>query len=159
MSKKYIQEYQNNNFVYPNNDPWEYGVDIIHDINNNSVSGTVSNFVCTRSGTTGLTISFNWTWASNGAELFIGPTDYVHLMSVHMMTNQQTFFKPWRLIEQYRDTTPGDRPTTWSAATGNINLTPALVQQTTFTAGTYYFEIRMIGKREVFPICVTISVA
>ena len=34
MSKKFIQEYQNNNFVYPNNDPYEYGVDIIHNINN-----------------------------------------------------------------------------------------------------------------------------
>ena len=156
MSKKYIQEYQNNNFVYPNNDPWEYGVDIIHEINNVSVSGTVTNFAATRSGTTGLTVSFNYTWASNGAITFVTQANELSILSCHMMTNQKTYYKPWRLIKYVTD---ANINATTKSGSASVILTPADVQQTTFTAGTYYFEIRMIGKREVFPICVTISVA
>jgi len=59
MSNKYISQINKQNFVYPNNDIAEYDVDIIHDINNNSVSGTVTNFTATTVTTTGITYSLD----------------------------------------------------------------------------------------------------
>ena len=97
MSKKFIQEYQNNNFVYPNNDPYEYGVDIIHNINNNYVTGSISGFTVAYSGSN-LAVSFNYQWLLNGAVPYIAQNGYLNVLSVHMMAPNQNYFKPWRMI-------------------------------------------------------------
>ena len=45
MSKKYVGQVNSTNFVYPNATIAEYDQTIIHDINNNMVSGNVTNIV------------------------------------------------------------------------------------------------------------------
>ena len=107
MSRKYIGQQSDYNFVYPNNDPKQYDVEIVHDINNNSVSGTVTNFTGTSISTTGMTISFNWSWTKNGAEPFISESGNINLLSVHMMSGDQNYFKPWRLVEYENNATTG----------------------------------------------------
>ena len=62
MSKKYIKQVDSQNFVYPNYGITEYDTEIIHDINNNSVSGTVSNFSATTVSYSSITFSFNYTF-------------------------------------------------------------------------------------------------
>ena len=47
MSRKYISQVNNQNFVFPNNEVSEYDVEIIHDVNDNCVSGSVINFSAT----------------------------------------------------------------------------------------------------------------
>ena len=155
MSNKYIQEYQNNNFIYPNNQPWEYGVEIIHDINNNSVSGTVSNFTAVLSGSN-INVSFDYTWSKNGAEPFIADNGNLNVLSVHMMDNAKVYYKPWRMIG-FVDSS--NITITGKTGTFSTTVTPSQMGVTGFTSGTYYFEVRMIGKRAIFPICIEGSVA
>ena len=150
MSGKYIQEYQNNNFIYPNNQPWEYGVEIIHDINNNSVSGTVSNFTAVLSGSN-INVSFDYTWSKNGAEPFIADNGNLNVLSVHMMDNAKVYYKPWRMIG-FVDSS--NITITGKTGTFSTTVTPSQLGVTGFTIGTYYFEVRMIGKRAIFPICI-----
>ena len=152
---KYIPQYNETNFVYPNFEISEYDVDIVHNINNNSVSGTVSDFVVTGTArTTGIIFSHNWTWSSNGAETFISSSGQMHLLSVHMIAAGQTYFKPWRCIDIV--TTPS-RLTTYSGSNA-ISVTPAMMGLASFSSGTYYFEIRMIGLKSIYPICQTLSI-
>jgi len=93
MSRKYVRQRISENFVYPNNTVSEYDIEIVHDINDNSVSGTVTNFVCDVT-TTEVTVTFDWTFSLNGAERFIDDNNLVHLFSVHMMEPSKTYFKP-----------------------------------------------------------------
>ena len=152
---KYIPQLNETNFVFPNYEIAEYDVDIIHDINNLSVSGTVSNFVATVTTTTGLTFTHDYTWSKNGAETFISLDGVLHLLSVHMIAAGQTYYKPWRLVDRVVNVT-----TTGSTYSGSntIIVTPAQMGLASFSSGTYYFEIRMIGLKSIYPICQTISV-
>lgn len=154
MSLKYIQEYQNNNFVYPNNDPWEYGDEIVHDINNNSVSGTVTSFTALLSGGS-INVNFAYTWSKNGAEPFIANNGKLNVLSVHMMSNTNLYYKPWRLVGFVSDS---NTSITSKSGSFSVTVTPSMMGQTSFTTGTYYFEIRMIGKRAVSPLCVSINI-
>ena len=152
--RKYISEIQDNNFVYPNNDPYQYGVEIVHDINNNSVSGTVTNFVAVKSGNN-VSVTFDYTWSKNGAEPFISQSDRLSILSVHMMTPETTYYKPWRMIDYVYDT---DTSITGKTGSVSITVTPGQMGQASFGNGLYYFEIRMIGHRAIFPICVQGSI-
>ena len=72
MTRKYIRQQILQDFVYPNNEISQYDVDnIVHDINDNSVSGVVNSFSATTVTSTGLTISYSATWNRNGAEPWI----------------------------------------------------------------------------------------
>ena len=72
MSKKYIAQINNSNFVYPNNKLAEYDVEIIHELKENSVSGTTSGLsISYNSGTGNISISFTYQWLLNSAEPFI----------------------------------------------------------------------------------------
>ena len=72
MSKKYVAQVNSTNFVYPNNTLAEYDVDIIHDLKENSVSGTTTGFSALYDSETGnINISFTYQWYLNSAEPFI----------------------------------------------------------------------------------------
>lgn len=153
MSKKYIPQVNNHNFIYPNNTVAEYDVDIIHDINDNSVSGTVTNFVVTSSSPTGITVTFDWTWSKNSAEVYINPENSeIMLLSVHMVAPPDSYFSPWRVVNYISN--PITTNSTYSGST-SFSLTPSQYSPafTSFINGVYNFEIRMIGHRAVFPIC------
>lgn len=153
---KYVTQINNQNFVYPNYDLAEYDVEIIQDINDNSVSGTISNFVVSGTArTTGITFTHDWTWAKNSAQPFISTSGQIHLLSVHMIAAGQTYYKPWRLVDLVTSGT-----TTGSTYSGSntVTVTPSMMGLTTFSSGTYYFEIRMIGLKSIYPICQTLSI-
>ena len=153
---KYIPQLNETNFVYPNYELSEYDVDIIHNINDFSVSGTVSNFVVSGTArTTGITFTHDWTWSKNGAEPFISNSGNIHLLSVHMIAGGQTYYKPWRCVDIVTSGTTGS--STYSGS-NTVTVTPSMMGLTTFSSGTYYFEIRMIGLKSIYPLCQTISV-
>jgi len=156
MSKKYIPEQIELDFVYPNNDISIYDVDnIIHPINNNIVSGTVSGISATTVSTTGLTFSCTFTWNRNNAEIFVKDNGYMPILSVHMMTPLQDYTNPWRMI--------GFSEIPYSGYSGSSSFT----QTRTFTAlqdemgnfgvgfsnGTYPLEFRFIGHDAVYAVC------
>ena len=153
---KYIPQLNETNFVFPNYDIAEYDVDIIHDINNLSVSGTVSNFIISGTPrTTGITFTHDWTWSKNGAETFISFIGNLHLISVHMIAAGQTYYKPWRMVDIVAT---GVTTNSTYSGSNTIFVTPANMGLTTFTSGTYYFEFRFIGLKAIYPVCQTISV-
>jgi hypothetical protein len=157
MGRKYIRQIINQNFVYPNNEVPEYDLEIVHDINDNSISGTITNFSAVTATTTGITFSYNYTWAKNGAEPFISDFGVINLVSVHMMTPSQSYYKPWRCINVVSST-----GTTITTSSGTVNtgvITPAMLGVNTFTNGTYYFEFRFIGHRAIYPICAQLSIS
>ena len=156
MSNKYISQINKQNFVYPNNDIAEYDVDIIHDINNNSVSGTVTNFTATTVTTTGITYSLTYSWAKNNAEVFERTNGNTSIWSLHLMAADQEYYKPWRLINE-----ASIASFTGSTSTATITgqtITPSPLGLTSFTNGTYQFEMRFIGHRSVYPVCFSYTV-
>lgn len=159
MGRKYIRQIINQNFVYPNNEVPEYDLEIVHDINDNSVSGTVTNFSAVTATTTGITFSYDYTWSKNGAEPFISPygVGVLNLVSLHMMTPSQSYYKPWRCINVQSTIL-----TTITTSSGTVNtgvITPAMLGVNTFVNGTYYFEFRFIGHRAIYPICAQLSIS
>jgi len=154
MSRKYISQIDNQNFVYPNNAVPEYDLDIVHDINDNSVSGVVTTFSATTFNSTGLTISYECTWTKNNADPFINGAGNLMLFSTHMMAAGQNYYKPFRLVHSIDDATT---TLTGSTKSGTFTVTPSQMGLTGFTNGDYYFEVRFIGKRAVYPVCVTLS--
>jgi hypothetical protein len=156
MGRKYIKEQNVNNFIYPNNVLAQYGVEIIHDINNNSVSGSTANFTGTSISSTGMTFQFDYTWLKNGAQPYVRDSGYISILSIHMMTPDQTYFKPWRLVGDVNSlTTTG---TTYSGTT-SFTVTPSQFGLSSFTNGDYYFEIRFIGEKAIYPVCRTYTVS
>lgn len=165
MGRKYIGNQQDINYVYPNNIINQYDVEIVHDINNNCVTGTVSNFTGSSYSTTGLTLTFDYTWNLNGAERMLNWTDdATMILSVHGMYtpltafgSPQGYYNPWRML--YHVT--GSTVTTSSSGSVNTGvLSPAMFGLSSFPASTAYyeFEIRMISRNCVLPICATITV-
>lgn len=155
MSYKYIPQLNNENFVYPNYDLVEYDDNILHNIDSDSVTGTCSSFSTTSIASTAITIQYTWSWSRNGAEVYIGPSNNIHLVSVHCLTSTQTYYKPWRLVDLITSGT-----TTGSTYTGttSFTITPSQMGVTSFTTGTYYFELRFIGLKSVYPVCQTLSI-
>ena len=150
MSRKYIRQIINQNFVYPNNEVSEYDIELVQDINDNSVSGSVNSFSATTRNTTGITISMNYTWSSNGAEKFIRNSNELSLISVHLMGPTQLYYKPFRTVYNRSTAVTGIASTT---ETVTFTILPSQLGLASFTSGTYYFEFRMIGHTSVFPIC------
>lgn len=155
MSYKYIPQLNNENFVYPNYDLAEYDVDILHNVDNDSVTGSCSSFATTSIASSAITIQYTWSWSKNGAEVYIGQSNNIHLVSVHALTNTQLYYKPWRLVDlRTSGTTTGS---TYSATT-SFTITPSQMGVTSFTTGTYYFELRFIGLKSIYPVCQTLSI-
>ena len=72
------------------------------------------------------------------------------------MEPSTTFFKPWRLIGNVSTTA-----TTITSLTSSPSfiVTPSQMGVSSLTNGIYYFEVRMIGHRAIYPICVTYTVS
>jgi hypothetical protein len=162
MSNQYIPQINNQNFVYPNYDLAEYDVDIIHDINNNSVSGVVTSFSAITVSSSSITVRFTNTWVKNGAEVFIrtfetpSPIDKLQLFSLHVMATGQEYYKPWRLIDFVNTTSTG--ATSVTTTNRDVTFTASQLGISSFTNGVYNFEFRFIGLTSVFPVCASITV-
>ena len=155
MSTRYIPQLNETNFVFPNYEISEYDVDIIHSLNENSISGTVTNFSATTRTSTGITLNHNYTWSKNGAEVFVTAANLLNLFSVHMIAAGQTYYKPWRLVDLVTSASTG---ITSASGSNTITVTPSMMGLTTFVTGTYYFEFRFIGLKSIFPVCQTLSI-
>ena len=156
MSTRYIPQLNETNFVFPNYEISEYDVDIIHQINDNSVSGTVTNFSATTIASSGITLNHNYTWSKNGAEVFVTAANLLNLFSVHMIAAGQTYYKPWRLVDLVTSASTGS---TSLSGSNTITVTPSMMGLTTFVTGTYYFEFRFIGLKSIFPVCQTLQIS
>jgi hypothetical protein len=76
-------------------------------------------------------------------------------MSVHIMTADQDYYKPWRLV----NSAVASYSATTQSGTTSFAITPSELGVSSFTNGTYYYEVRMIGKRAVYPICGSFDVS
>ena len=164
MGRKYIVQQQDINFVYPNNILNQYDVEIVHDINDNCVTGTVTNFSAVTFTSTGMTLSFTYDWSLNGATRFLNKDNNATMvMSVHGMrvatyppvtggttTVQSGYYNPWRILTHVTGSTVA---TTQTATVTTGVLTPSMFGLTGFTSDSYVFEFRMIGEDCVLPIC------
>lgn len=154
MSRKYIKQIINQDFVYPNNEVSEYDIELVQDFNSNVVSGTVTNFTTTSVTTTGITFSLNYTWSRNGAEPWVRNSSVNAILSVHCMVPSQTYYKPWRVIGSQANVNLNQNSYSGSY---NFSITPSNFGLTSFTNGTYYFEFRFIGHLAVYPICASLN--
>jgi hypothetical protein len=151
--KKYVGQINSENFVYPNNTLAEYDVDIIHDINNNSVTGTVLNLQVISQSSGSITFSYQYSWSKNGAEVYLLPSGQLSVLSVHLMGVTNRYYKPWRIVDNLSSASTG---ATSLSGTRTFTVLPADVNVASFTTGYYYFEFRMIGHRAIYPIATAI---
>jgi hypothetical protein len=148
MSKKYIKQIDNENFVYANNTLAQYDVEIIHDLKENSVSGETSGFSVAISSNN-LYLSFTYEWFLNNAEPFISDDGKLNILSVHLQTPTKQYYKPWICVGLIQRS---NTALTYVTDTQNFIITPAMAGVSSFTAGNYYGEVRFIGKRGIYPI-------
>lgn len=147
--KQYIKQIDNQNFVYPNNFFAEYDLEIIHNINDNSVTGTINSFSAISSSGNVL-INLNFTWNKNGAEPFIPPSNQLNVVSVHMTQPTVNYMKPWSCVGYYYSSSLSSTTIT---DTLTISASPSQFGLSSFSTGVYQFEIRFLGKKGVYPIC------
>lgn len=152
---KYISQVNNVNFVYPNYDLAEYDVNIIHNINDNGVTGVVTSFSAVTATSTAINIRFTNTWTKNDADVFIRSNGALQIYTLHAMAAGQTYYKPWRLIDQNSTLSTG--VTTFTTTNRAVAIIPSQLGLTTFVTGTYYFEFRFVGLKSVYPVCQTLS--
>lgn len=152
---KYIPQLNNQNFVFPNYDLAEYDVDIIHNLNEYSVSGTVTNFAGSSITSSSATFSYNYTWNKNNADPVISNSNVLNLLSVHVLAPNQNYYKPWRCVNLI--TGLGISGTTFSGF-NSFTVTPSQLGLTSFVTGTFYLEFRFIGLKAIYPICQTLTV-
>jgi hypothetical protein len=156
MSRKYIPQRDSLDFVYPNNFTAEYDLEIIHDINDNCVSGNVTVFSATTINLTGITFNIQGDWSLNSAEPYVDiDGGFLSVASIHMMGPTQSYYRPWRLVHNIVST---GLTNTYISINENFTVLPSDLGLTGFTSGTYYSEVRMIGKKCVYPICVTLPI-
>ena len=151
MPRKYISQQNNLDFFYPNYNKAEYDIEMVHDINNNCVSGSVINFSATTVSSTGITFSISDTWSLNGAKRWIRNSNSLAIYSIHMLVPGQDYFKPWRLVHSRSSVSTGS--TTFSETNAVFIVTRTLAGVSGFTSGTYYFEVRFIGHDCTYNVC------
>jgi len=151
MSKQYISQITSQNFVYPNKILNEYDIEIIHKLQETEVSGDISGFTMTLTGSS-ILVTFNYDWNLNGAEPFINNLGQLDAISVHMMEPSKSYYKPWRLIGFVQSS--NINATSLSGSFSAV-VSPSEMEVGAFTNGIYYFEIRFIGKRSIVPLCIS----
>jgi hypothetical protein len=156
MSRKFIKQVDNQNFIYPNNFLAEYDTELVQDINEYSVSGTVVSLSATTVSSTGITFNLNYTWSKNGAETWIDQSGNMPIVSVHMMAENQLYYKPWRLVRVIVASSTGS---TTQSGTNTFSVTPLQLGTVDFDNGTYNFEVRFIGHRAIYPVCQSVVVS
>jgi hypothetical protein len=153
MSKKYITEVKNNNFVYPNNTQYEYGEELVQALNNNQNTGNVSSVTAVASGNN-LIVDYSVTYNLNGAEQYKLSGGTTSLLSVHMMAPNDIAFKPWRMIAFHSASNPSQTGT----ITGEVTVTPADMGLSYLGNGNYFFEFRFISHLSVYPETLIVAV-
>jgi hypothetical protein len=126
----------------------EYDVEIIHNINNNLITGTVNNFSIVKSGSD-LIISFDYVWNKNNGEPYVDASNNLHLLSVHLMDPTKTYFYPWRCVSGINVTNSNQNSV---SGTASITVSPSVMGLDSFSFGYYYFSIKFIGHRSIYPI-------
>jgi hypothetical protein len=164
MSRKYVGQINNQNFVYPNQNLAEYDVEIIHDIKDNCVSGTITGLTVSSSSSTGITFTHNGTFLMNGAQPFIttfsSPNYTLQYLSVHCQVPNQTYMNTWKLVDVLSATTSTPLTYTGNTITGNvITITPSMFGLSVFTSGTYYLEFRFIGQNCISKVCSSVDIS
>lgn len=155
MSKRYIPQTPNNDFVYPNNDKVEYDIEIAHNINNNVVSGTIDNLTIDYNfpaNPTQIVLQYDYVWNRNGAEVFLNNTGAVQLLSVHLLPPNQEFFKPWRMVDDAVSPLITIFDPTYSGTVSKI-LSPSNFGLASWPDGDYSFEFRFVGLKENYIVC------
>jgi hypothetical protein len=66
-----------------------------------------------------------------------------------MMTPENPYFRPWRMIT-YKDTASNNIT---ASGTTTVTVTPAMMGESSFGSGIYNFEIRFIGHRAIYTVC------
>jgi len=154
MSKRYIPQTPNNDFVYPNNDKVEYDETILHEINNNVVSGTISNLALSYTGPN-LVLDYDFVWNQNGAEVWVRESGLRTLLSVHMLAPGQDYFKPWKIIDSLATSS-----TTSPFGTSVTRvIAPSYFGLSSWPSGEYVFEFRFVGLKENYVLCETATLA
>ena len=149
MNNKYIKQIDSQNFVYPNYELTEYDIEINHNINNNSATGTITSLNLTSISITGMTFQFDYTWNLNGGEPFINSANQVNVLSVHMMTPNKQYYKPFRLVKMFSVPTG----TTQSISTETFSVTASQLGVPYFETGLYNFEFRFIDHKSIYTVC------
>ena len=147
MSKKYIRDIKNNNFVYPNNTQYEYGEELVQDLNNNQNSGTVNSINTVRSGSN-LIVSYSVNYNLNGAEQYKLSDGRTSLLSIHMMAPNDIAFKPYKIIALHAASNPSQT----GGITNSLTVTPSDLGLTNFVNGNYYYEFRFISHLSIYPM-------
>lgn len=163
MGRKYIGQVNNQNFVYPNYEMTEYDVEIVHNINNNCISGTVTSFSATTVSSSSITFTYNGSYNFNGADpfknLLVSPIITTNYLSVHCQVPGNTYMNTWRVVDtRFTSYTPPAIPTTGSWTGDTFIITPATFGLASFTSGAYYFEFRFIAEKCLYKICSTLNV-
>jgi len=160
MSRKYIGQINNSSFVFPNNYLAEYDQEIVHDLDENNIE--INTFtVNSVTGTTNqLTINFDYAIDFNGAQKFLSDdtAGFASIFSIHMLAPNQQYYKPWRCV-YFNENVSGN--TLYTGASQNFIITSSLMGlgSSGFTNGTYVFEFRAIGKRQVVTALATVTVS
>jgi len=158
MSRKYISQREDTNFIYPNNDRSQYDVEIIHNINDNYMTGCTASINSYTATTSNITFNSRYSMNYNNAEKFIDEQGFLHVFSVHMLAPGQDYYKPWRCIYVDRNAVTGNQIYTGTSTSFSISATNMGLPSNGFIAGTYYLEFRFIGKKVVIPVCVSVNV-
>jgi hypothetical protein len=159
MSKKFIPQIPNNDFVYPNNDRVEYDQTIVHEINDNCPSGTISGITMTQVSNDEFTLSFDYDINLNGSiPSFIGAGDQYDrqsLITVHMMQPNRVWMKPWKLVNNF--SVPNASSGQTFNGTFTANIYSSQMGELYFPPGDYSFEFRIISEECVTPICAVVT--
>jgi len=156
MSRKYIRQLVNSDFVYPNKVRKEYDTEIIHNIYDTCVSGSVISFSATTANFSGITFTGSTAWVNNNSKPFIQSDNQLSMVSIHMIAPGQSYFKPWRTIHNI---TSNNTTITGSTDSFNVTVLPSDVAVSGFTSGTYYFEFRFIGELCYLPVCYNLDLS
>lgn len=153
--RQYVKQVNDTNFIYPNYTLAEYDIEIVHQINNNTVTGSSNSFATTSVSSSSISFSLNYTWTKNNADVFILGNGELSLLSVHMMGPTQQYYKPWRMVHNVSN---ANTSLTGTTATTTFTVTPSQLGLASFTTGIYYFDLRFVGKRAVYPLCTSLTI-
>jgi cell division septation protein DedD len=162
MGRKYIAQQSDINYVYPNNVLYQYDTEIVHDVNDNCVDGSVSAGSIGSFTTTGMTVSFTYDWSLNNANRFLLQNNTTVIATLHGMYRpasgsfyDDTYYNPWRLLHHITGSSTVTGVTSTSVTTPV--LTPSEFGLSSFSNGNYKFEVRLIGEDCVIPTCFEVT--
>ena len=160
MSRKYIGQINNSSFVFPNNYLAEYDQEIIHDLDPQSIEITTFTVNSVTGTTNLLTVNFDYGIDFNGAQKFLSDdtAGFANIFTIHMLAPNQVYYKPWRTV-YFNENVSGN--TLYTGATQSFSVTSTQMGLGTsgFTNGTYVFEFRAIGKKQVVTALATVTVS